>query len=81
MIFYSTEEERRKAQESKIRRQMKLNRRIVTKIIASDGADFFTAENQYQKYYLQKHYRLCECLGLRSTEQFSESNIACALNG
>ncbi|XP_058186581.1 uncharacterized protein LOC131303641 isoform X1 [Rhododendron vialii] len=80
-IFYSTEEERRKAQESKIRRQMKLNRRIVTKVIASDSADFFTAENQHQKYYLQKYYRLCECLGLRSTEQFSESNIACALNG
>ncbi|KAE9449463.1 hypothetical protein C3L33_18632, partial [Rhododendron williamsianum] len=58
VIFYSTEEERRKAQESKIRRQMKLNRRIVTKIIASDGADFFTAENQYQKYYLQKYYRI-----------------------
>ncbi|KAF7129921.1 hypothetical protein RHSIM_Rhsim10G0069500 [Rhododendron simsii] len=58
VIFYSTEDERRKAQESKIRRQMKLNRRIVTKVIASDGADFFTAENQYQKYYLQKYYRI-----------------------
>ncbi|XP_028124151.1 peptide methionine sulfoxide reductase-like [Camellia sinensis] len=83
VIFYKTEEEKRHAQESKIRRQMKLNRRIVTKIIPSEGGDlfFFVAENQHQKYYLQKHYRLCESLGLRSTDQFSESNIASTLNG
>ncbi|GFZ18930.1 hypothetical protein Acr_27g0006690 [Actinidia rufa] len=80
-IFYATEEERRQAQQSKIRRQMKLNRRIVTTIIKSDGVDFFTAENQHQKYHLQKHYRLCESMNLRSTEQFAESTIACVLNG
>ncbi|XP_059451738.1 uncharacterized protein LOC132182493 isoform X2 [Corylus avellana] len=79
-IFYSNEKERKEAQESKIRRQMKLNKRIVTKITPSD-ADFFVAENQHQKHYLQKKYRVCESLGLRSTEQFVESNIACKLNG
>ncbi|KAA8547782.1 hypothetical protein F0562_004210 [Nyssa sinensis] len=80
VIFYSTEEQRKQAQESKIRRQMKLNRRIVTKSMQFDG-DFFIAENRHQKYYLQKQYRLCESLSLRSTEQFVESTIACKLNG
>lgn len=79
-IFYSNEKERKEAQESKIRRQMKLNKRIVTKITPSD-TDFFVAENQHQKYYLQKKYRVCESLALRSTDQFVESNIGCKLNG
>lgn len=74
------EEQKKQAQESKIRRQMKLNRRIVTKIIALDS-EFFVAENLHQKYYLQKSYRVCESLSLRSTDQFVESNIACKLNG
>ncbi|XP_004233487.2 uncharacterized protein [Solanum lycopersicum] len=85
-IFCSTEEERKQAQQSKIRRQMKLNRRILTKINLlskqiTSNCEFFVAENQHQKYYLQKHYRLCESLSLRSTEQFVESYIACKLNG
>ncbi|XP_059294931.1 uncharacterized protein LOC132048001 [Lycium ferocissimum] len=82
-IFCSTEEERKQAQQSKIRRQMKLNTRILTKItlFSKENCEFFLAENQYQKYYLQKHYRLCESLSLRSTEQFVESYIACELNG
>ncbi|XP_059642252.1 uncharacterized protein LOC132284186 [Cornus florida] len=80
VIFHSSEEQRKLAQESKIRRQMKLNRRIVTKIIPFDG-DFFIAENCHQKYYLQKYCGLCSSLSLRSTEQFAESNIACKLNG
>ncbi|KAF8390100.1 hypothetical protein HHK36_024622 [Tetracentron sinense] len=79
-IFYVKDNQRKQAQESKIRRQMKLNKRIVTKIIPRDS-DFFIAENQHQKYYLQKNFRLCESLNLRSTEQFVESNIACKLNG
>ncbi|KAL2896230.1 Peptide methionine sulfoxide reductase MsrA [Bienertia sinuspersici] len=81
VIFYKTEEERKEAQKSKIRKQMKLNKRIVTKILSMEKCEFFLAENQYQKYYLQKHYKLCGSLGLRSTEQFVESNIACKLNG
>ncbi|KAK9271512.1 hypothetical protein L1049_001872 [Liquidambar formosana] len=81
-IFHRTEEERKQAQESKIRKQMKINRRIVTKSIPfSDSESFFMAENHHQKYYLQKRCRLCESLSLRSTEQFVESNIACKLNG
>nr|XP_010317188.1 uncharacterized protein LOC101255856 isoform X2 [Solanum lycopersicum] len=85
-IFCSTEEERKQAQQSKIRRQMKLNRRILTKINLlskqiTSNCEFFVAENQHQKYYLQKHYRLCESLSLRSTEQFVESYLACKLNG
>ncbi|CAK9150676.1 unnamed protein product [Ilex paraguariensis] len=80
VIFYSAEEERKQAHESKIRRQMKLNRRIVTKFIQFEG-DFFIAENHHQKYHLQKHYRLCESLSLRSTDHFVQSNIACKLNG
>ncbi|KAH9739290.1 peptide-methionine (S)-S-oxide reductase [Citrus sinensis] len=79
-IYYGNEEERKQAQESKIRRQMKLNKRIVTKIIQFDS-EFCMAENQFQKYYLQKCCRLCESLSLRSTVQFVESNIACKLNG
>ncbi|OMO80234.1 Peptide methionine sulfoxide reductase MsrA [Corchorus capsularis] len=79
-IFYSIEEERKQAQESRIRRQMKLNKRIVTKALPFDS-NFYMAENQHQKYYLQKNYRLCESLNLRSTEQFVESTIACKLNG
>lgn len=83
-IFCSTEEERKQAQQSKIRRQMKLNRRILTKISLfskENNCEFFVAENQHQKYYLQKHYRLCQSLSLRSTERFVESYIACKLNG
>ncbi|KAH7533943.1 hypothetical protein FEM48_Zijuj04G0185300 [Ziziphus jujuba var. spinosa] len=80
-IFYSNEEERKQAQESKIRRQMKLNKRIVTKIIPFDSELFFMAENHHQKYHLQAKFRLCDSLGLRSTEQFVESNLACKLNG
>ncbi|OAY57099.1 peptide methionine sulfoxide reductase [Manihot esculenta] len=79
-IFYCNEEERKQAQQSKIRRQMKLNKRIVTKIVPLESI-FYFAENQHQKYYLQKRYRVCESLSLRSTEQFVESNMACKLNG
>ncbi|KAL9231318.1 hypothetical protein vseg_006559 [Gypsophila vaccaria] len=81
VIFYSTEEERKEAQESKIRRQMKLNKRIVTKILSRNNCEFFLAENQHQKYYLQKHHMLCASLGLRSRLHFVDSNIACTLNG
>ncbi|XP_043694633.1 peptide methionine sulfoxide reductase A4, chloroplastic-like [Telopea speciosissima] len=80
-IFYATEEQRKQAQESKIRRQMKLNKRIVTKIIALDYSDFFHAENQHQKYYLQRNHWLCGSLNLRSTEQFTDSTTASRLNG
>ncbi|KAK6927921.1 Peptide methionine sulfoxide reductase MsrA domain [Dillenia turbinata] len=80
VIYYGSEEERKEAMESKIRRQMKLNKRIVTKIIRVDG-DFYVAENCHQKYYLQKKWRICESLGLRSSEQLVESNISCKLNG
>ncbi|KAK2652303.1 hypothetical protein Ddye_012159 [Dipteronia dyeriana] len=76
-IYCSNEEERKQAQ---IRRQMKLNKRIVTKIMPFDS-DFYMAENQHHNYYLQKHGRVCESLSLRSTLQFVESDIACKLNG
>ncbi|KAJ0043383.1 hypothetical protein Pint_18735 [Pistacia integerrima] len=79
-IYYIKEEERKQPQESKIRRQMKLNKRIVTKIIKFDSY-FYVVENQHQKYYLQKYCWLCESLSLRSTVQFVESNIACKLIG
>ncbi|XP_042485461.1 peptide methionine sulfoxide reductase-like [Macadamia integrifolia] len=80
-IFYAREEQRKQAQESKIRRQMKLNKRIVTKIIPLDYSDFFLAENQHQKYYLQRNHRLCGSLNLRSTEQLIDSTTATKLNG
>ena len=80
-IFYTKEGERKEAQESKIRRQMRMNKRIVTKILAVGNSEFFLAENQHQKYYLQKYHRLCGSLELRSTHQFVESTIACKLNG
>ncbi|GMN28160.1 hypothetical protein TIFTF001_001942 [Ficus carica] len=79
-MFYRSEEERKEAQESKIKKQMKLNKRIVTKIIPLES-EFFLAENEHQKYYLQQKHWLCHSLGLRSTVQFVESNIACKLNG
>ncbi|XP_021888286.1 peptide methionine sulfoxide reductase-like isoform X1 [Carica papaya] len=79
-IFYGEEEERKQAQKSKIRRQMKLNRRILTRLMELDSV-FYMAENEHQKYHLQKNYRLCGSLSLRSTHQFAESTIACKLNG
>ncbi|XP_024029561.1 peptide methionine sulfoxide reductase [Morus notabilis] len=79
-IFYRSEEERKQAQESKIKKQMKLNKRIVTKITSLES-EFFLAENEHQKYYLQQKHWLCQSLGLRSTLHFTESNIACKLNG
>lgn len=82
VIFYSKEEERKQAQESKIRRQMRMNKRIVTKILpVGNNSEFFLAENQHQKYCLQKYHRLCGSLELRSTHQFVESTMACKLNG
>ncbi|XP_062104854.1 uncharacterized protein LOC133816307 [Humulus lupulus] len=81
-IFYKNEEERKPGQESKIRKQMKLNKRIVTKIIhLNNDSEFFLAENRNQKYYLQQRHWLCQSLGLRSTDHFVQSNIACKLNG
>ncbi|XP_031500819.1 uncharacterized protein LOC116264633 [Nymphaea colorata] len=81
-IFYVNQEQRREALRSKVRRQMKLNRRIVTVILPSYTSEFFLAENCHQKYYLQKnHIWLCESLNLRSTEQFAASHAACKLNG
>lgn len=90
VIFYSTEEERKQAVESKIRRQMKLNRRIITKIIPLTGTGkggeelllFFNAENKHQKYYLQKHCWLCHSLNLpTTTPHFVDSILATKLNG
>ncbi|XP_020593386.1 peptide methionine sulfoxide reductase-like [Phalaenopsis equestris] len=79
-IFYRTEEEKKQAQESKVEQQMKLNRRIVTKIIPV--LTFYLAESRNQKYYLQEHQlRLCECLCLRSAQQFADSYLALKLNG
>ncbi|CAA6665307.1 unnamed protein product [Spirodela intermedia] len=81
-IFYRSEEERKWAQESKVRWQLKLNRRIVTKILLCGSSEFYLAESHHQKYYLQKNYLpLCESLGLRSTKQLAESHLACKLNG
>ncbi|XP_077221220.1 uncharacterized protein LOC143854958 [Tasmannia lanceolata] len=80
-IFYANEDRKKQARESKIKFQMKINRRMVTKIIPY-ASDFFLAENQHQKYYLQNKYiGLCESLNLRSTQQFVDSHIACKLNG
>lgn len=84
-IFYSNEEERQQARRSKVEKQMKLNRRIVTKIIylhQSEGCAFYMAESSNQKYCLQKnHMHLCESLGLRSAQQLADSYLACKLNG
>ncbi|KAL6007557.1 hypothetical protein ACLOJK_033055 [Asimina triloba] len=81
-IFYADEEMRKRAQESKVEHQMKLNRRIVTKMIPHDPDLFFLAENQHQKYYLQRDcIWLCDSLNLRSTEQFVNSQLSCKLNG
>nr|XP_010911632.2 peptide methionine sulfoxide reductase [Elaeis guineensis] len=84
-IFYENEEERKQSQESKVRQQMKLNRRIVTKILpchSGNNSGFYLAESHHQKYYLQRyHIRLCERLNLRSAEQFAGSHLACKLNG
>lgn len=81
-IFYANEEQKKHALQTKIEHQMKLNRRIVTKILPYSTDFFFLAENQHQKYYLQKDYiRICESLNLRSTQQFIDSSVACKLNG
>ncbi|WOL18487.1 peptide methionine sulfoxide reductase isoform X1 [Canna indica] len=83
-IFYSNEEEKKQAQQSKVEQQMKLDRRIVTKIthLSSSDSEFYLAESCHQKYDLQKdHMRLCESLSLRSAQQFADSYLACKLNG
>ncbi|XP_008812378.1 peptide methionine sulfoxide reductase-like [Phoenix dactylifera] len=84
-IFYEDEEEKKQAQQSKVKQQMKLNRRIVTKILPCHSINisgFYLAESHHQKYYLQRsHIRLCECLSLRSAEQLADSHLACKLNG
>ncbi|KAH7682573.1 Peptide-methionine (S)-S-oxide reductase protein [Dioscorea alata] len=84
-IFYGNEEEKKQAHESKVQQQMKLNRRIVTKILPcsmNNNGEFYMAESHHQKYYLQRDYiKLCEALSLRSAEQFADSHIACKLNG
>lgn len=81
-IFYANEEQKKHALQTKIEHQMKLNRRIVTKILPYSTDFFFLAENQHQKYYLQKDYIwICESLNLRSTQQFIDSPVACKLNG
>nr|XP_029119637.1 peptide methionine sulfoxide reductase isoform X2 [Elaeis guineensis] len=84
-IFYENEEEKKQAQQSKVKQQMKLNRRIVTKILpchSNTVSGFYLAESHHQKYYLQRyHIRLCESLNLRSAEQFADSHLACKLNG
>ncbi|KAJ0989186.1 hypothetical protein J5N97_007542 [Dioscorea zingiberensis] len=84
-IFYGNEEEKKQAQETKVQKQMKLNRRIVTKILPcsmNNNGDFYMADSHHQKYYLQKDYiKLCEALSLRSAEHFANSHIACKLNG
>ncbi|RWR94807.1 peptide methionine sulfoxide reductase-like protein isoform X2 [Cinnamomum micranthum f. kanehirae] len=81
-IFYANEEQKKHALQTKIEHQMKLNRRIVTKILPYSTDFFFLAENQHQKYYLQKDYIwVCESLNLRSTQQFIDSSVACKLNG
>ncbi|CAN6451530.1 unnamed protein product [Victoria cruziana] len=81
-IFYVNQEQRREALKSKVRRQMKLNSRIVTALLPSYTSEFFLAETCHQKHYLQTHHiRLCESLNLRSKEQFADSHSACKLNG
>eukprot|EP01018_Ginkgo_biloba_P028246 Gb_14193 [translate_table: standard] len=79
-IFYLNEEQRQEAHQSKIRHQMKINRRIVTKILPA--SKFFYAEKCHQKYYLQsRQCKLYESLKLRSSEQLINSQMACKLNG
>lgn len=82
-IFYATEEEKKQAQESKVERQMKLNRRIVTRILPWNSENiFYLAESRNQKRYLQeKQLRVCESLRLRSAQHFADSHLACKLNG
>ncbi|XP_054780941.1 uncharacterized protein LOC129288414 [Prosopis cineraria] len=62
-IFYKNESEREQARESKVRKQMRLNKRIVTQILELDS-EFFEAVDQHQKVYLQKHFTICAHLGL-----------------
>ncbi|KAK1302948.1 hypothetical protein QJS10_CPB12g00487 [Acorus calamus] len=72
-IFCTNEEQKRLARESKVRQQMKLNRRIVTRILPRDSNFvFYLAETRHQKHYLQRdHAGLCESLGLHSTNTSS----------
>ncbi|KAL6627494.1 hypothetical protein ACP70R_031220 [Stipagrostis hirtigluma subsp. patula] len=82
-IFYSGDNEKKEAQESKVKKQIRLDKRIVTKILPFGSTPtFYLAESQHQKYYLQNnHVRLCQAMGLRSSEQFVDSHLACKLNG
>ncbi|KAK1258858.1 hypothetical protein QJS04_geneDACA018704 [Acorus gramineus] len=82
-IFCANEEQMKLTRESKVRQQMKLDRRIVTRILPRDSCFiFYLAETRHQKHYLQRdHTDLCESLALRSTQHFVDSHLACKLNG
>lgn len=82
-IFYADSDEKKQAQESKVKKQMRLDKRIVTKILpCASSSTFYLAESQHHKYYLQRNnVRLIQALGLRSSEQFADSHLACKLNG
>ncbi|KAG0484772.1 hypothetical protein HPP92_008851 [Vanilla planifolia] len=82
-IFYATEEEGKRARESKVEKQMKVNRRVVTVILKASTQSFYLAECHYQKHYLQLPHllRVSEGLALRCSLQFAGSHLACKLNG
>jgi methionine-S-sulfoxide reductase len=80
-VFYSTEEQRLLAEESRARKQAELGRRIYTEIVPFDR--FFLAEDYHQKFDLRQdrsiaeHYRSI----YPALSDFVDSTATTRLNG
>lgn len=77
-IFYHDDEQKKLAEESKMKRQKSETREIVTKILPVDV--FYEAENYHQKYALRNYTEIFDSLDLEG-KQLINSHVAAKLNG
>lgn len=80
-IFFHTDEQKRKAQESKKQVEGKKGKKLFTEIV-KDGT-FYPAEDYHQKYYLRRYEALVKELSVLYAGQgdFTKSTAAARVNG
>lgn len=80
-IFFHTDEQKRKAQESKKQVEGKKGKRLFTEIV--QAGIFYQAEDYHQKYYLRRYEALIKELSALYAGQgdFSKSTAAARVNG